>query len=117
MTNYNDIQERTYKFGLAVAKMVDGLPRRMSVYAISKQLIRSATSIGANTLEGNYATSKKEFIQYINIARKSAKESEYWLRMLIDLKINSPEIFDLLSECDELIRILSTIILKSRKSN
>jgi four helix bundle protein len=84
-------------------------------YVLSKQLLRSGTSIGANVKEAVVAQSKREFIAKLNISLKEANESEYWLELLhhtgyLDAKL------DILDECRSIIRILTSII-KSTNNN
>jgi len=108
-----DIWKRSYKFSLDVIKLTAKLPRTVYFDIIIKQIIRSATSISANIAEGSGAYQGKEFILYINIARKSAIETDYWLNLIRDLHTKEElEIKRLIKECDEIIRILSAIILK-----
>ncbi len=112
-----DIQQRTYKFGLGLIKVLAKIPYHYCYIEIIRQLIRSGTSIGANVMDGYFSSSRKEFINYINIARKSAKESIYWLQYLKDLKILDTRITDdFTRELDEIIKIFSTIILKTKRN-
>jgi len=82
MTNYEpdkDIKNRTYKFGINVLKVLHNFPNTNISRPIIDQLVRAATSIGANVIEAHYGSSKKDFINFMNIGRRSAKEIEYWL--------------------------------------
>ena len=79
--NY-DLEERSAKFGEEIIKFLKGIPLNEINRPIIKQLIRSATSIGANYMEANAASSKKDFRNKISISRKEANESKHWFRML-----------------------------------
>ncbi len=81
-------------------------------WIFSDQLLRSATSIGANIYEAKSASSKRDFIKYYEIALKSANETTYWLGLLIDaLNINSTDVKDLLRETQELSKIIAASLL------
>jgi len=84
---------------------------------IGKQLIRSGTSIGANVEEGQGGQSRADFISKYCIARKEARETHYWLRLLVATDIfSSQKLAGLIAECDELIAILTTIIKKTQRT-
>lgn len=82
---------------------------------IVDQFLRSATSIGANVVEGKAAHSKRDFIKYYEIALKSANETKYWICLLRDgLELNT--IDNLLKEADEISKVLATIIINTKNS-
>jgi len=82
------------------------------------QLVRSATSIGANIVEGGNRTSKREFINCFQIALKSAAETLYWLALLLELnKENSIKIRELIAECSEIKKLITTIILNTKSNS
>ncbi len=116
--NKQDLEERTARFGEKVIEFVKKLPANLVTRPLISQLIRSSTSIGANYMEADAAESKNDFIHKIAIARKEAKESMHWIRMIsvaenneaIDCKI-------LWKEAQELVLILSSIIIKSKNNN
>ena len=81
------------------------------------QIIRSATSIGANIVEGGNSTSRKEFINYFQIALKSASETLYWLALLKEINTNKEEIDKLIQECTEIKKLISTIILNTKSNS
>ena len=111
----NIIKEKTYSFSLQIIKVYKKLTREEKEFVLSKQLLRSATSIGANIEEADGGISKKEFIARVQISYKEAKESIYWLRLLHDSDYINNSDFDLLfTQCQEIIRILLAI-LKSAK--
>lgn len=86
----NIIEEKSYKFALVIIKTFKELSSN-SEYVLSKQLLRSGTSIGANVVEGLRAQSRKDFISKMNIALKEANETEYWIRLLIDSGYLDPQ--------------------------
>ncbi len=110
-----DIRERTFNFGVRIVKLVMSLPKNTAGIAIGNQLIRSGTSIGANTEEAQNCGSKKEFIHTMTIALKEARETEYWLKIINEVKLADKDLVSsLLLEVNELIKILTSIIKKSK---
>ena len=110
--------ERCYRFSITIIKLTKDLPEKRVYWTVTDQLIRSATSIGANIIEGKSASSKKDFIRYYEIALKSANETKYWLGLLRDaLDADKIEIGKLMKETSELAKILAASILtmKGRK--
>ncbi len=99
-----DLEDRTFQFAKNVAQYVKMLPRTIPNTEYSAQLVRSSGSTGANYIEANESLSKKDFLMRIKICRKEAKESAYWLRLIVDT--NDKEIADsgtkLMREADEL---------------
>lgn len=111
-----DICERTLKFGVQIVKLVDQLPRTISGIEIGRQIVRSGTSIGANIEEAQDGLSRKDFIKSIQIALKEARETRYWLRIILRSELLSAlQIDSILKECVEINRIL-TAIVKSTKN-
>ena len=111
----NIIQQKSFEF----AKNIIGLYldlKNEKEFVISKQLLRSGTSIGANVEEAIAAFSKKDFAHKMNIAQKEARESKYWLRLLSETNIVKTRTEKLLKEVEEIIRIL-TAIVKSTQQN
>lgn len=110
-----DLEERTYEFARDVRAFVKRLPRTIGNIEDVRQLIRSSGSVGANYIEANESLGKKDFLMRLRIARKEAKESRYWLRLL-DTGSEAPvekQRGDLIQEATELLKILSAIINKS----
>jgi len=110
-----DLEERTFRFAQRVRQFVKQLPRTTGNLEDGKQVIRSSGSVGANYIEANEALSRRDFVHRLRIARKEAKESRYWLRLL-DLGERPEaraECDALIREADELLRILSAIIRKA----
>jgi four helix bundle protein len=117
MTNERkiDIQERAIRFAIRAAKLVDRLPRKQSAVEYGKQLIRASASVGANLQEADGALSRKDFLNKIGIARKEAKETNYWLILVKEVvNITSPDCLTelnwLLNESREIKLIVSKII-------
>ncbi len=109
-----DIYERIYKFAVNTILYIRKFPKTLESSVIAKQLIRSATSIGANAQEADGSESKAEFIHRFSIAKKEAKETRYWLRIAEEvLGIDNS---DLRNEVREITLILSTIIKKIKFS-
>lgn len=111
-----DLEERTYQFAKDVSLNVRKLPRTITNIEYGKQVIKSSGSVGANYIEANEALSKKDFRVRIKICRKEAKESAYWLRLIIETnEIRFKEGGSiLLKEALELKKIFSSIIEKSK---
>ncbi len=112
-----DIKERTFEFGVRIVRLVNTLPRTIAGVKVGDQLVKSGTSIGANVEEADGAESKRDFIHKMSIARKEARETRYWLRIVraTGLGKDTQEVSYLLQESDELVRILSAIIRNTQK--
>ena len=108
-----DIKRRAYVYALDTVRFVDQLTKDdLSVRVIANQLMRSATSIGANIVEAQAASSKREFTNFLNHSLKSANESKFWLAPLRDSdKAKAEVVNSLLSETKELANILASSIL------
>lgn len=108
MTNHKPITERTEEFAIRIIKACSFLQKQDDVTrTISKQLLRSGTSVGANCHESRSAQSNKDFINKLEIALKEARETEYWLKILIKSELADQVRFTpLLEECQEIVRIL-----------
>ena len=117
--NYeNDIRDRVFKFGVRIIKMVNILPKTPSGYAIANQVVRSGTSVGANIEEAQSAVSRKDFIHSMNIALKEARETHYWIRILASSEIlDQKQTEGLLGENEEIIKILVTIVKRSKENS
>jgi four helix bundle protein len=117
LSNKYDLEERTARFGEDVILFCRKLKLDDITRPIIIQLIRSATSIGANYTEANNASSKKDFANKIFICKKEAQETKYWLRMLSKAVIEdeSAELRNLWKECHELTMIFQKICNSLRK--
>src|SRR3990167_9055758 len=116
--NKYDLEERTGQFGEDVIDFCKGIGETMISRPLISQLIRSATSIGANYIEANGASSKKDFRNKIFICKKEAQETKHWLRMLISCTSNNSrgELENLWKECQELTLIFQKITSSLRES-
>jgi four helix bundle protein len=112
-----DIKKRTFEFGVRIVRLVNTLPRTIAGGKVAEQLVKSGTSIGANVEEADGAESKRDFVHKMSIARKEARETRYWLRIVraTGLSKDAQEVSYLLQESDELVRILSAIIRSTQK--
>ena len=110
-----DLEDRTLQFARSVRAFARQLPKTQSNFEDVKQLIRASGSVGANYIEANESLSKKDFIMRIKIARKEAKETQYWLNLLDTNQDKSldAECVVILKECRELMLILGSILRKS----
>jgi four helix bundle protein len=108
-----DFEDRTINFSVDIIKFLNGIPYSLDMLIVKKQLIRSATSIGANYFEANGSATDKDFKSKLMISRKEAKETNYWLRVLKRLRRHeSRKIQSLIDESEELIKITSSISKK-----
>jgi len=109
--NY-DIKKRTYSYSIQIINFIDKLPKDNSAQTISKQLLRSATSIGANIVEAKSCNTRKDFINFFSYSLKSSNETKYWLDLLRDTgKANFQEADNLIKEVTEISKILAKSIL------
>lgn len=114
MKNY-DLEERTIKFSKNIISLCKKIPFSMINKRLTDQLLRSGTSIGANYREANECDTKKDFRNKIRIAKKEARETIYWLELLIDSNFSLKEdLFSLLDESKQLMKILASIYLKTK---
>jgi len=114
----SNIKYRAYYFSLEVIKLAAEFPSEKLYWVISDQLLRSATSVGANLVEAKSSSSKRDFIKYYEIALKSANETKYWLCLLRDgAKINKEKINKLLQEIEEISRMLGSSLLTLKNKN
>ncbi|HEX9917288.1 MAG TPA: four helix bundle protein [candidate division Zixibacteria bacterium] len=115
----DDIKKRTYFYALEVMRSLEQLPKNdFSADIVAKQLLRSATSIGANIIEAQAAGSKRDFTNYLRYSLKSANESKFWIALLRDSgKLNRELSNSLLEEAKELANILGKSILTLKNKN
>ena len=107
----NIILTKTYDFALRIIKLYKYLNTEKNEYTLSKQILRSGTSIGANSEEAAGSISKKDFRAKFFIAYKEARETHYWLRLLKDSDFIEPNLADsLLADADEILKILGAIL-------
>jgi len=99
--------EKSRNFAIKIYNLYKYLCDEKREYVLSKQLLRSGTSIGANLAEAQYSISRKEFKVKTKISLKECAETEYWLNLLKDVKLlNQQEYLDIITDCKELLRLL-----------
>ena len=109
------IRTKSYQFALRVVKLSRFLVEEKKEFVLSKQILRSGTSIGANVEESKQAQSKADFIHKLSIANKEAFETNYWLRLLRDSDLIGSKLAEsLLNDCEELQKILFASIKTSK---
>jgi len=109
----NDLQKRLFKFAVDVIKAVRKLPKGSEYMIISRQLIKSATSTGANYDEAQAAVSKADFANKIGISLKEIRESDYWIRLIQAITERQNDWIILSNESQELMKILGSIYSKT----
>jgi len=113
----NVLRDKSYGFALRIVKAYKYLVAEKKEFVLSKQLLRAGTSIGANVAEANQGQSRPDFISKLDIALKEAVETEYWLNLLRDSEyLTSEQTESLLTDCRELIRILTAAIKTTKRS-
>ena len=112
----NAIVDKSKFFAIRIVRAYKYLTAEKNEYVLSKQLLRSGTSIGANVKEAIRGQSKPDFYSKLNIALKEASETEYWLEILYETEYIDKKLFDsIISDCREIIKILISIT-KTQKS-
>lgn len=112
----NVIMDKTYQFALRIIKLHKYITKNFKEYVLSDQVYRSGTSIGANVNEAQSGVSSKDFVNKIGIAAKEARETGYWLRLIKDSGyLTSEEFQSLHQDCEEILKILNSIILTSQR--
>ena len=111
-----DLEERTFQFAKAVRLFVKTLPKTIANIEDVKQIVKASGSVGSNYREANESLSKKDFLMRMKISRKEAKESAYWLRLIHETNKlnNTSKAQNLIQEANELKKIFSSIIEKSK---
>src|SRR5437667_4449078 len=114
----DSIQERSFQFACRIVRLTEHLHRTsFAARVISRQLLHAGTSVGANLEEASAAQSKPDFISKCSIAAKEARESRYWLRLLVTCKlVDSKRLFPLMTEAGEIVGIVTTIVKNAQKS-
>ena len=115
----NIVLDKSFEFAIRVVNLYKHLCHSKKEYTLSKQLLRSGTSIGANINEAQAAQSKKDFVAKMSIASKEARESKYWIELLIKteyLDKDNKHTQSLLNDIEELTKLLTSIV-KSSQNN
>lgn len=117
MAEPQDIRERAFEFAVSVIKLTKALPRTTDAQVLGRQVLRSATSVGANLEEAQAGYTRPDFAYRNTIALKEARETHYWLRLLLAAGlVNADAIQPLIKEADEITRILGAIVTKARRN-
>jgi four helix bundle protein len=112
----NIIVDKTYAFASRIVKLYKFLTQEQREYVLSKQVLRSGTSIGANVEEAVAAASRADFINKLTVAAKEARETSYWLRLLHDNEYLPTALFQSIhSDIDEIKKIIGSIVISTRK--
>lgn len=105
------VQEKSFRFAVRIVKLCKFLQAEQKEFIMTRQLLRSGTSIGANVTEAQQAQSKKDFVSKMNIALKEACETEYWLRLMYETDYLGGRAFQsIVLDCHELQKILAAIV-------
>ena len=117
MRDRNVVLEKTMAFAVRIVNLYKYLANDKSEYVLSKQILKSGTSIGANAKEAMSGQSKNDFISKLSISLKEASETEYWLELLMRTDyIQKREYISLNSDCVEIIKLLTSIIKTSKEN-
>jgi len=110
------LKDKSYAFAIRIVNLSIYLSSKRGELVLSKQVLRSGTSIGAMIREAEHAESRSDFTHKLSIALKEANETHYWLCLLKDTKFISPQMFDSISrDCEELLRMLTSAVKKSKQ--
>jgi four helix bundle protein len=113
-----DIEERVEVYALRAIKLYRHLSELKdgTAWILGKQFLRAATSIGANLIEARAGESRRDFVHKCSIAQKEARESKYWLTLLLKAELVSPDrLNELIDETDQLIAIITQIIVNTKR--
>jgi|ERR1041385_3088384 four helix bundle protein len=116
MEKENILKSKSYQFAIKIVRFNKLLVEEKREFVIAQQILRSGTSIGAMVEEANQAESKADFIHKLSVANKEANETHYWLRLLRDSEVDSHETILLINDCEELLKLLTSIV-KTTKAN
>ena len=110
------VEKKSFRFAIRIVKLYQYLRSTKKEFVLSKQLMRSGTSIGANVAEAQQAQSRAEFVAKMNIALKESAETDYWLRLLHATDyLTEQEFASVHSDCEELGKMLTSILKSARK--
>jgi four helix bundle protein len=118
MKDENVVKEKSFEFSVRVVNLYKHLTANKQEYVLSKQLLRSGTSIGANICEAEQAQSVSDFIAKMSISLKESCESDYWLRLLHRTDyLNDTEYSSIIADCRDLTKLLTSIIKSLKTKN
>jgi four helix bundle protein len=110
------LKEKSYAFALRIVKLYKFIVNRKREYVLSKQVLRSGTSIGANVEEAGQAESRADFVHKLGIAQKEAFETAYWLRILCDCQyLSATQAESVLSDCVEIQKLVTASIKTAKR--
>jgi four helix bundle protein len=110
------VQEKSFRFAVRIVNLCRYLQTERKEYVLSKQLLRSGTSIGANIAESQQAQSRADFVNKLNIALKEAYETNYWLRLMSETQyLKTQEFESIIADCKELEKLLIAIVKTSKE--
>jgi four helix bundle protein len=109
------VYEKSFEFALAIIELYKKLIDQKE-YVLSKQILRSGTSVGANIVEASAAYSKGDFAYRMSVASREARESNWWLLLLKKNQLVAVDLNDEIESCDELIKLLTSIVKTSQNS-
>ena len=114
----NPLKEKSFHFAIPIVKIYKFLAEQKREFILSKQLLRSGTSIGANVREAQNAQSKANFIHKLSISQKECDETLYWLELLHKTEnIDEPEFDDLNKDANEILKLLRSSIITSKRNS
>ena len=109
--NKNIVKEKSFDFAIRIVKLYKYLMEEKKEFVLSKQILRSGTSVGANINEAQQAQSKKDFLMKMNIALKECTETRYWIDLLSATDyINQEQKISIINDCIELEKLLTSIV-------
>lgn len=109
--------QKSENFAVRIIKLYKYLRKERQEFVISKQILRSGTSIGANIVESEYSESKADFIHKLTVSQKEAGETLYWLRLLKKGSYLDEKLYDsLYKDGEEILKILTAIIVKAKRT-
>ena len=112
----NVVEEKSFRFAVRIVRLNQYLRTKKKEYVLSKQLLRSGTSIGANIAESQQAQSRADFISKLEIALKETSETKYWLRLLNATEyLSDAEFNSIYTDCSELEKLLVSIVKSTKK--
>ncbi len=118
MSKQNVVVDKSKAFAIRIIRMYQWLSAEKREFVLSKQCLRSGTSIGANLCEGVNGQSTADFIAKLHIALKEANETSYWLELMKETDYITPEMYDSINtDCVELIKLITSIIKTAKQNN
>ena len=117
MKKDNVVLDKSFRFAIRIIRLYQHLKDTKKEFVLSKQMLRSGTSIGANVREGNNAESKADFIHKLGVAQKETDETMYWLELLKETDYLSSNEFDSIhQDANELLKMIRSIIITSKNN-